>query len=228
MADSITIDFSRPIPVFPLPSCVLLPYARIPLHIFEPRYRKMIADALDSHGLIATACFDGDAWREDYEGDPPIRPVVCLGHVVHHERLPDGRYNILLHGVCRARIVEEKPHKPYRIAKLRPLEIEPVLEIDLEESRQQIETLLHEERLKQLASVAAIQGLLNRDVPTRALIDVTIMTVCEQRRRYDMLAEADIERRATWLIGELRGLSRVMRIVQRFEPKELDGRVHVN
>src|SRR5262245_44622238 len=108
--------------LFPLPNLVLFPQAVQALHIFEPRYRQMTADALVSDRLIAMALLR-PGWEADYEGAPPIHPVVCLGRVVADQLLDDGRYNLLLRGVSRARIVEEvSSDKLYRTARVRLLE----------------------------------------------------------------------------------------------------------
>ena len=100
MAEVISVNFSKPMPLFPLPEVVLLPHAIQPLHVFEDRYRVMVEHCLDGSGQIAMASFDGDDWKKDYEeGLPKLRPAVCIGQIVHHESLPDGRHQILLHGV---------------------------------------------------------------------------------------------------------------------------------
>src|SRR5438094_2455530 len=90
--------------LFPLPNLVLFPHVIQPLHIFEPRYRQMTADALDGDGLIALAILQPD-WEKDYEGKPAIYPVACLGKIVADQRLEDGRYNLLLRGLRRARVL---------------------------------------------------------------------------------------------------------------------------
>ena len=96
------------LPVFPLPATVLLPHALLPLHVFEPRYRAMVADALHGGRVIAVAVLL-PGWEAGYAGAPPVHPVVGVGVVAREERLPDGRYNILLRGAGRARIAEELP-----------------------------------------------------------------------------------------------------------------------
>ncbi len=111
-------------PIFPLDHVTLLPQQVLPLHIFEARYRQMVEHALDGSGQIAMAVFDTEAWREQYHGRPPVRPAVCVGQIVQHEKLEDGRYNLLLQGVCRARILrEEEPSEErlYRTATLEPV-----------------------------------------------------------------------------------------------------------
>lgn len=121
---SIQVNFGKPMPIFPLNQVTLLPQQVLPLNIFEPRYRQMVEHALDGAGQIAMAVFDTEAWREDYHARPPVKPAVCIGQIVQHEKLDDGRYNLLLQGVCRARIVgEDAPSggRLYRTATLEPV-----------------------------------------------------------------------------------------------------------
>ena len=229
MSESLTIDFRQPVPLFPLPSCLLLPWATVPLHIFEPRYRKMTNDALDRRGLIAMAMFEGSDWRKDYEGNPEIRPVVCVGYIVRHERLPDGRFNILLQGACRARIVRELPVKLYRQAVLEPLERTPTMEIDLADERLRLDALLNDPLLKELSSVAAVRNWVSREIPTAALIDLATMAVCERsEERYDMLSEPQTLVRAHWLERWLRSTRRTLSLAGKFEPPKPSDQVNVN
>ena len=98
------------LPLFPLPNVVLFPNVFLPLHIFEPRYREMVADALASDRMIGMVLLR-PGWERDYEGRPPVYPIGCSGVITHVERLADGRYNIVLRGLERFRIVEED-HEP--------------------------------------------------------------------------------------------------------------------
>src|SRR5581483_8559229 len=98
--------FSGTARLFPLPNLVLFPHVMQPLHIFEPRYRQMTTDALDGDRLIALALLR-PGWEADYDGKPVIYPVACLGRIVAEQRLEDGRYNILLRGLSRIRVLEE-------------------------------------------------------------------------------------------------------------------------
>jgi Lon protease-like protein len=108
--------------LFPLPNLVLFPHAVQPLHIFEPRYRQLMVDCLAADRLMAMALLQ-PGWEEDYHQRPAIHPVVCLGHVGAEQRLPDGRYNLLLHGFRRARVLEElKTDRLYRTARVQLLE----------------------------------------------------------------------------------------------------------
>src|SRR5881275_2591828 len=104
--------------LFPLPSVVLFPRAVLPLHIFEDRYRAMTADALIGDRRIAMALLK-PGWEKTYYGKPEIEPVVCVGRILSHEKLADGKYNFLLQGELRARIVRELPaDQTYRRAQL--------------------------------------------------------------------------------------------------------------
>lgn len=94
--------------VFPLPSAVLFPGTALPLHIFEPRYRELVRDALASDRVVALGDFE-PGWERDYGGRPPMRPLACAGVLVWNEALPDGRYNVVLHGLARVRLLEELP-----------------------------------------------------------------------------------------------------------------------
>src|SRR3954467_5128536 len=105
------------VPLFPLPNVVLFPRAVLPLHIFEERYKSMTADALRGNGVIAMALLK-PGWEKCYYGAPPIEPVVCAGRILTHEKLPDGKYNFLLQGIARARVVREDRSRPYRVARL--------------------------------------------------------------------------------------------------------------
>jgi Lon protease-like protein len=97
------------IPVFPLAGALLFPRAQLPLHIFEPRYRDMIRDALAGDRLI------GMVQPRDREEPPALFAIGCLGRIVGSEILDDGRYNIVLEGVSRFRILRELAvTTPYR------------------------------------------------------------------------------------------------------------------
>jgi len=105
------------IPIFPLPDGVLFPRMTLPLHIFEPRYRKMVKDALGGTRVIGMALLR-PGWEPEYEGRPPVYERACAGLVEKCEPLPDGRFDIALRGLARVRIVEELAGQPYRLARV--------------------------------------------------------------------------------------------------------------
>jgi Lon protease-like protein len=107
--------------LFPLPNVVLFPWVMQGLHIFEPRYRQMTADALADDRLIALVLLQ-PGWEADYEGCPAVHPVGCLGRIVWDQRLDDGRYNLQLRGIGRVHIEQEVPNgKNYRSARVKVL-----------------------------------------------------------------------------------------------------------
>src|SRR5438552_18936945 len=101
------------LPIFPLPNVVLFPNVFLPLRIFEPRYREMVGDALDSDRLIGMVLLK-PGWEPDYQGRPDVYGVGCSGVITHDERLTDGRFNIVLRGLDRFRVVAEEPGRSYR------------------------------------------------------------------------------------------------------------------
>jgi Lon protease-like protein len=130
--------------LFPLPTVVLFPSVFLPLHIFEPRYREMVADALSTDRLIGMVLLR-PGWERDYEGRPRVYPIGCSGVITHADRLPDGRYNIVLRGVERFRVVEEDESRSYRRAIVEPLlEGEPAARdrAEIRTSRAKLESML--------------------------------------------------------------------------------------
>src|SRR3954471_8720610 len=118
-------DFSGTARLFPLPNLVLFPHVVQPLHVFEPRYRRMTADALAGDRLIALVLLK-PGWEDDYDARPAVHPVACLGRVVADQLLPDGRYNLLVRGLSRVRLLGETPDgKLYRTARAALLADEP-------------------------------------------------------------------------------------------------------
>ncbi|NTX34618.1 LON peptidase substrate-binding domain-containing protein [Myxococcus sp. CA033] len=189
--------------VFPLPSAVLFPHTVIPLHIFEPRYRDMVKDALATDRVVALAQLE-DGWEGKYEGRPPMQSIMCAGVIVWDEEVEEGRYNILLQGVSRIRMVTElTTDKAYR-------EVQALSLPDLPYQGPE------EERLRQ-----AVFELAGRVPPTFAenllpvtaraaggkLADVVASAISpEAERRQQLLAELDVKRRLEAVledVGEL-------------------------
>ena len=131
------------IPIFPLPNAVLFPNVFMPLHIFEPRYRQMVADALAGDRIIGMVLLK-PGFEANYDGRPPIYPIGCAGVITHSEALADGRYNIVLRGIEKFSVTGEDRSQPYRLAEIVPLP-ELVSEADrpqLRKDRQRLEALL--------------------------------------------------------------------------------------
>ena len=130
------------IPLFPLPNVVLFPRVFLPLHIFEPRYREMVTDALAGERLIGMVLLR-DGWREHPDPNPPIFTVGCAGRITHVESLADGRYNIVLRGVERFRVQDEDWSRLYRVGRIDAFADGPPSDPDrLRDGRRRLEALL--------------------------------------------------------------------------------------
>jgi Lon protease-like protein len=114
--ERVRAELSR-LPIFPLPGMALLPGTQIPLHVFEPRYRRLVRDCSRGAGVLGLACIpEGEEGVTDATRKPRILPVLGAGILVRVERLPDGRSNIVVRGVLRARVEREhEGAEPYRL-----------------------------------------------------------------------------------------------------------------
>lgn len=101
------------VPLFPLPNVVFFPKTYLPLHIFEPRYREMVQDALGGDRMIGMVLLK-EGWEIDYDRNPPIYQIGSVGKIVRSQRQDDGRYNILLYGLKKFRVREESHDRSYR------------------------------------------------------------------------------------------------------------------
>jgi uncharacterized protein len=131
------------IPLFPLEDAALFPHGARPFHIFEPRYRAMIADALKGDRIIGMVTLQ-PGFESNYEGRPAIYGIGCAGFIEQVEELPDGRYNILLRGLVKFRVNGEDQTRAYRLARVTALP-EPSIDDQkaaLQKQRRRLEELL--------------------------------------------------------------------------------------
>jgi uncharacterized protein len=205
MADWNGHDRCEAVALFPLPNVVLFPRAVLPLHIFEERYRAMTADALRSSQLIAMALLKS-GWERDYYSRPAIEPVVCVGRILTHEQLADGKYNLLLQGIGRATIARELRDDDllYRIADLDPLVETPVLEIDLSGQRQRFERLFESKFRHVPGLFRQFRKMISSPLPTADIADLVAFNLLEDAGlKQSLLAEGDVIKRVDRVIAEL-------------------------
>lgn len=191
---------ARRLKVFPLPPVVLLPGAAVPLHIFEPRYRALVKDALATDGVFALAqVVPGQESR--LAESPELEPMLCIGVVTLHETLADGRTNLVLVGAVRARIVREWPRThPYREVEAELLEDGPVAAAD--------EAALRQALVELIARVPTEVGTQVAQVTQRvhggALADIVASTIMrDAARRFEVLQELDAGERTRVVTEEL-------------------------
>jgi Lon protease-like protein len=154
------------LPLFPLPNVVLFPNVFLPLHIFEARYREMIADALAGDRVIGMVLLK-PGFANDYEGRPPVYNLGCTGLITHCERLPDGR------GLERFQVREEDHERAYRRAV-----VEAILESDLDAAEQ---AALRRQRTKLEALLTPTVERLGLDpAPAAAMSDADVVNALAQ------------------------------------------------
>ncbi len=139
-----TINIPDVIPIFPLPRTVLLPGEILPLHIFEPRYRDMVRDALATHRVVGIVEPLPESPDEDV-GLSRVRSIGCVGFIAQHEELPDGRFLLWLLGLERFQIEQElAPATAYRQVRVnyKPIEQSAQRLAGIQPLRQELRTLL--------------------------------------------------------------------------------------
>jgi Lon protease-like protein len=198
--------FAGMVRLFPLPNLVLFPHVMQPLHIFEPRYRQMTTDALAGDRLV-TLVLLRPGWEGAYEGKPALHPVACIGKILADQRLDDGRFNLLVRGFSRARIVEElQTSKLYRSARVELLSDVAMTGKSQERAlRRQLVKLAPAWFPTQGAILEQLHKLLRSDLPLAALCDIVSFALplaVEAKQR--LLAELDVGRRARRLLKHLR------------------------
>jgi len=200
-------QFTGRVRLFPLPGFVMFPHVVQPLHAFEPRYRKLIDDALKGDRLVAMATL-APGWEADYEGRPALYPTACLSRIISHHRLADGTINLLVAGVQRIHIASELP--PWR--SYREARVELRADSYTAAAPQHLAALRSELRerfrtlLPQLADAREqVDHLLGADLPLGVLCDlVGYMIDVDLSEKMALLDERDVDRRARHLLKLLK------------------------
>lgn len=184
--------------IFPLGEVVLFPGTLLPLHIFETRYRKMVADSLDGDRSIGMVLI-----REgDPAGAPPVYRVGCGGHIVKHDLLPDGRSMIVLEGTVKFRIRRElDAGQPYRVVEPQALHEPPVPIDDMRAWREELRARVREyvdaiggdggraETLFAKLELESIVNYLSASLPLDVVEKQSLLECPGAERRYRRLCE---------------------------------------
>jgi Lon protease-like protein len=198
-------DFSGRARLFPLPNLVMFPHVVLPLHIFEPRYRQMTEHSLASDRLITMIQISppprGKAWTEPV----PLEPVGCLGRIIRHERLPEGRFNFLLLGLKRVRLLREvETGALYRTAEVEILE--DILPTAPEQPRRQELIRLFRRAYDQVHELDSdLADLLGKDISLGVLADILSYTLAlPLPLKQCLLGEPSVDARVEKLCSTLR------------------------
>jgi Lon protease-like protein len=205
MSEDALRDFSGTARLFPLPNLVLFPHVVQGLHVFEPRYRQMTADALAGDGLIALVQLkDGE---DETAGRPAIESVACLGRIVWHEELPDGRYNLRLQGLRRARVLEEvESGRLYRTARVELLpDLAPPDLAMLSQLRRDLAALVLPRYADDSPARQQLQELFDGDLPLGPVCDILSYALpLPVELKQSLLDNPHVDRRAAALADALR------------------------
>ena len=188
------------LPLFPLPNVVFFPHTRLPLYVFEPRYRQMIKDALEADQRFGIVLLR-PGWEADYYGTPSVYDCGTIGSIEQAVALDDGRYNIVIHGDARFRILDEVSQVPYRTALVA---VEPEVTREETQAHAQREWLadLSRQYLRYLPDQTAVPEIETVDL--EALANALIMSLnidVEEKQR--LLELNDAGRRAEEVGEEL-------------------------
>jgi len=194
-------DFSGVIPLFPLSSVVFFPNTLLPLHIFEPRYKEMVNAAINNEKIIGMALLK-PGWESDYYGNPDVFDVIGMGRIVSSEVFEDGKINIILYGLKRAKIQEIITDLPYRLARVSIMDNNH--DAGEEIYRSKIEELIYKWNLylneKQKAHRININTKLPLENLTDALASLIFSNVFDKQR---LLEETNVLKRAEIIIDDL-------------------------
>ena len=200
-------NFAGTARLFPLPNLVLFPHVVHPLHVFEPRYRQLTADALATDRLLALVLLR-PGWEADYEGRPAVNPVACLGRIVADQALPDGRCNLLVRGLARVRLhAEVADARPYRTARAELFGDHPLPALA---GAKALRKQLADKVLPRFAAGAPrdqLQELFRSELPLGALCDILGFALpFPAEHKQALLEQPDVTRRASRLLTLLDAL----------------------
>lgn len=209
------------VPVFPLPEVVLFPRQVLPLHIFEPRYLAMTADALAGEPYIAIGLLKPGYEQQYFTHQAPIHETVGVGQIVASEKVEDGKYNILLRGIGRARIIEEYPDRPYRLARIEVLH--PHCRTPLDDRKELRRRLFDAIKVHLMSDSECCQHfvqLFEAPLALGELVDLVAagMPVIGELRQC-LLAELEDGARATALLEHMSTLTTVTRQARNLDEK---------
>ena len=197
--------FAKVTRLFPLPNLVLFPHVVLPLHIFEPRYRQMTEDSLAGDRLITMVQITPPAGGEPWTEPVPLEPVGCLGRIIQHKQLANGRFNILLLGRKRVRLLREiATEKLYRIAEVEILQ-DQVAALSEGPARTELVGLFRQLFKSQRKLDPDLDELLNKPVPLGLLADIITHALdLPPALKQSLLAESSVDRRVDTLRSVLR------------------------
>lgn len=216
------------VPVMTLPNVAFFPQALMPLHIFEPRYRKMLRDALASNRLFAVAGLDARLAAEGGHFEPPHR-VAAVGIIRACQKNANGTSNLLLQGLCRVRIEAIEGDDPYRRIRIRALASEPgAPEEENTALRGELARLIAQKMRLEPASQDLTDFLAKVDDP-EAFVDLAAFSLCEDfTLKQQLLETLDVHRRLRLFSHRLRQEISDLKLRKRLQGGLADDQISLN
>jgi len=215
-------NFSGIVPLFPLSSVVFFPNTLLPLHIFEPRYKEMVNSAINDEKIIGMALFK-PGWESDYYGNPEVFDIVGMGRIVSSEVLEDGKINIVLYGLKRARILEIVKDLPYRQVRVSIMENEN--DKNNETFRSTIEELINKWNLYLDDKQKSHRINVNTKLPLEYLTDVLGSLIFPNIfDKQQLLEEPNVQKRAEIIINDLQTRLQMISITSQKRSEIMDKR----
>lgn len=217
------------VPVMTLPNTAFFPQALMPLHIFEPRYRAMLRDALASNRLFAVAGLDAAAMEVPGRHEPPYR-VASVGIIRACQKNTDGTSNLLLQGICRVEIVKIIQDEPYRRIRIRALTSEAGASVGENEALRRELSRLLSLKLKLAADGSKeMTSFLKTVEDPEAFVDIAAFSLCEDARLKQKLLETlDVHRRLELFGGRLRREIEDLKLRRKLQGPLPDDRISDN
>ncbi len=200
------------IPAMTLPGVVFFPKAMMPLHIFESRYRRMLADVLASHRMFVLLGLDEKAAADGADLEPPFM-TASVGIIRWSQMNSDGTSNLILQGLSRIRVLDVVREDPYRVVKVEELSsvvdtVKPAIRTELSQLLDENHDLGGEATEEMLASLTPLDN-------DEAYVDLVAFVLCKETLRKQRLLETlELSERASLLVSHLRGENERLRLLK--------------
>jgi len=199
------------IAVFPLPNLIFFPQTELSLHIFEPRYRRMVEDTIQNRQWIGMFLLQ-PGWQDDYYGNPPIFSTGCAGEMIRVENLPEGKFNIVLRGIARVQALETIQEAPYRKVRVH------VLPEIVSHSAKKIQNVKREllREFKVFAGYTEAHELQEDWEFSRIVNEIATVLPLDPEFKRTLLEESDVYARAMTVQDQLQRLNTGLKLTGRF------------
>jgi ATP-dependent Lon protease len=217
------------VPVMTLPNTAFFPQALMPLHIFEPRYQRMLRDVLISNRLFAVAGLDLDRINEPGHFEPPYR-VASVGIIRACQKNDNGTSNLLLQGLCRVEIVRIVRDEPYRQIQIRALSSEAGASSDENQAlRRKLSALLNVKLKLAAKGSGELTAFLKTVEDPEAFVDIAAFSLCEDTDLKQRLLETlDVHRRLELFGDQLRSEIESLKICRKLQGRLPDDQISGN